>query len=341
MLAAAMALGAATLMASGAEASPSASPPTPEATSTTAAGVNYGTYSDLAYVAGGNSQQVLDLYVPEKTSRPTPLVVYVHGGGWSGGNKSELTSQKGWDTLLSKGFAVATINYTLSGTAVFPQQIYDVNAAIRYLRSVKGKYRLSGNIGLMGESAGGQLAALAGATCGVSSLQNTEGVTKGSSCVQAVFDGMGPTDFLEMDSHLYDDKSGKHDPPSSGESRYLGCTQGLSACPASTVERANPITYITSAGKLPPYYIVHGDADTAVPHYESEILFDALASVCADVTFDTMHGQNHFLFLAGALDPPYPAQTIQSSKNCSPVTSTDDTSLTWAGITSYFGSHVH
>jgi hypothetical protein len=96
----------------------------------------------------------------------------------------------------------------------------------------------------VGASAGGQLVALAGASCGVSSLQNKEGVTTGSSCVQAVVDGMGPTDFLEMDDHLYDSTSPKHEPANSGESRYLGCAQGLEACPASTVERANPITYL-------------------------------------------------------------------------------------------------
>ena len=106
------------------------------------------------------------------------------------------------------------------------------------------------------------------------------------------------------------------------------------------MERANPITYITSARKLPSYYIVHGDADNAVPHYESEILFNALTAACADVTFDTMHGQDHFMLIMGALNPPYPAQTVQSSENCSPVSSTDSVSLTWAGIASYFQGHV-
>jgi acetyl esterase/lipase len=342
VVAATVALCAATVLSSGAAASTSspARLPAPSSTSTTAAGTGYGMYAGLAYVNGGTSEQVLDLYVPTHTTRPAPLIVYVHGGGWTGTGRSELTAQTGWDTLLSEGFAVATIDYTSSSTAVFPQQIYDVNAAIRYLHSVKGTYRLDGSIGLMGESAGGQLAALAGASCGVGSLQNTEGVTKGSSCVQAVFDGMGPTDFLQMDSHLYSSTSAKHDPASSAESRYLGCTEGLSACFASTVERANPITYITSASKLPSYYIAHGDADNSVPHYESEILFSALTAACADVTFDTMHGQDHFMLLMGALNPPYPAQTVLSSKNCSPVSSTDSVSLTWAGIASYFQGHV-
>ena len=298
------------------------------------------TYTNLAYVAGGNGRQVLDLYLPQHVGRPVALVLYIHGGGWAGGDKSELQANSGWQTYLNQGFAVASINYTLSDTAKFPQQIYDVNAAIRFLRANAGKYRLNGKIGLWGGSAGGQLAALAGASCGVSSLQNKEGVTKGSSCVQAVVDGMGPTDFLEMDDHLYDSTSLKHDPANSAESRYLGCAQGLKACPASTVERANPITYLTTSSQVPPYFIVHGDADTLVPHWESEILFDALRSVCADATFTTVHGEGHMLFLTGALDPPYPAVTVQSSQGCAPVTTSDGPSLTWGAIGAFFGSHL-
>src|SRR5216684_754410 len=176
--------------------------PGPTASPTITAGSTYTTYSNLSYVADGTTAQTLNLYVPKDTGRPVPLIVYIHGGGWSGGDASELQANSGWQTYLSDGFAMASINYTLSGTAKFPQQIYDVKAAIRYLRAVAPRYHLDGQIGLWGESAGGQLAALAGATCGVAPLEGSEGVTHESSCVQAVVDGMGPTDFLQMDTHL-------------------------------------------------------------------------------------------------------------------------------------------
>jgi acetyl esterase/lipase len=68
----------------------------------------------------------------------------------------------GWDTFLSQGFALASLNCTLSDTAKFPQQIFDVKAALRFLRANAHKYRLNGKIGIWGASAGGQLAALAG-----------------------------------------------------------------------------------------------------------------------------------------------------------------------------------
>jgi acetyl esterase/lipase len=291
-------------------------------------------------MANGNSQQVLDLYVPHTARGRVPVIVYVHGGGWGGGDKSELQGLSGWQTYLSQGFAVASVNYTLSGTAKFPQQIYDVKAAIRFLRANTGRYHLDGDVGLWGGSAGGQLVALAGATCGVASLEGKEGVTRGSSCVQAVVDFSGPTDFLQMDDHLLNDAALHHNPPNSAESQYLGCTDGLPACAASTVERANPITYLTSSSDVPPYLIAHGDADPLVPHWESEILFNALTTVCANVTFYTLHGQDHFFPFAGALDPPYPTQVIQSSHGCGPVATADGPPLSWAAVATFFHAHL-
>jgi acetyl esterase/lipase len=316
--------------------------PSPTASPTSTASNTYTTYSGLSYVPNGTSAQTLNLYVPKGIHGPVPLIIYIHGGGWSGGDASELQANSGWQTYLNDGFAMASINYTLSGTAKFPQQIYDVKAAIRYLRKVAPRYHLDGQIGVWGESAGGQLAALAGATCGVAPLEGNEGVTRESSCVQAVVDGMGPTDFLQEDTHLLNSSALLHDPASSPESQYLGCTNGLVACDASTVERANPITYITSSSHLPPYLEVQGDADELVPHWESQILFNALAAACANVTFYTPHGQGHTLFLTGALNPPYPAETVQSSQDCgSPVTNTNGPALSWNTLATFFHAHLH
>lgn len=309
--------------------------PTPSRTSTD----TYTLYSNLAYVPGGNGQQILDLYLPKNSDRrPVPLIVYVHGGGWLAGDKTELTMNSGWQTYLSEGFAIASIDYTLSGTAIFPQQIYDVKASIRYLRANAAKYHVNGDeIGLWGESGGGQLVALAGASCGVSSLEGHEGVSdRVSSCVQAVVDGFGPTDFLQMDAHLYNSSSLQHNPPSSPESRYVGCTSGLPACAPSTVERANPITYLTSSTKVPPFLIIHGDADTLVPIWESQILFSALNSVCADATFYTMHGLGHGTAITVALSDPSTPQTVQSSTGCGPATTSNGPALTWASLGTFF-----
>jgi acetyl esterase/lipase len=339
----AVALCAVTTLAVGVTAAAAATTPTPSVTPspTSTASSTYDTHSNLSYVPGGTSAQTLNLYVPKDIRRPVPLIIYIHGGGWSGGDASELQANSGWQTYLNDGFAIASINYTLSGSAKYPQQLYDVKAAIRYLRSVAPRYRLDGQIGLWGESAGGNLAALAGATCGVAPLEGDEGVTRESSCVQAVVDGMGPTDFLQMDTHLLNATALKHDPASSGESQYLGCTLGLLACDASTVERANPITYITSTSHEPPYLLVQGDADELVPHWESQLLFNALSAACDNVTFYTPHGQGHLLFFTGALNPPYPAETVQTSTGCSTPVTTSGPTLTWDTLATFFKASLH
>jgi len=305
-----------------------------------AAAAGYTSLPGITYVAGGTSAQTLDLYLPTGTSRPRPVIVYVHGGGWSGGSSSELQGMAGWQSFLSAGFALASINYTSSSTRVFPQQIFDVKSAIRFLRANAARYGLSNRIGIWGGSAGGQLAALAGTSCGVASLEGDQGVRTGSSCVQAVVDVVGPTDFLQMDSHLLNSSAMQHNPASSPESRYLGCTEGLLACPVAVVQRANPITYISRSRVQPPFLIAHGDADSAVPHWESEILFTALSRACADVSFHSLKGQDHFMSFSGAFDPPYPAQTVSSSRRCGPVATAAGPPMSWARIAAFFRSHL-
>jgi acetyl esterase/lipase len=312
---------------------------------------SYTSYSNIEYVAGGTSEQNLDLYVPTGSDRARPLIIFVHGGGWSGGGKNEL-DQTNKQAFLDAGFAIASVNYTLSGTAKFPQQIYDLKAAIRYLRANAREYGLDGSIGLWGHSAGGQLVALAGTSCGVRPLEGNEGNRQASSCVQAVVDGYGPTDFLQMDTHLTVPGAGLHDPASSAESQYLGCTSGLLACPVSTVEAANPITYITASSRqgdrgdrdnrLPAFLIAHGDADTAVPIWESQILYTALSHACDDVSFYTLHGIGHVFFLnfVNALNPPYPSSTLVKSDHCSPTRTTESTTLTWQTLVGFFHTHL-
>ena len=97
---------------------------------------------DLEYVRRGHERNKLDLYLPQKRSRPLPVIVWIHGGAWEGGSKSERPPAL---FLVPKGYAVASIGYRLSKDAIFPAQIQDCKAAIRWLRANAAKYRLDGD----------------------------------------------------------------------------------------------------------------------------------------------------------------------------------------------------
>jgi acetyl esterase/lipase len=249
----------------------------------------------------------LDLYLPADRSAPKPLVIWIHGGGWAVGDQRgggiQAPAYQDWQkvlaTLAGRGYVVASITYRLSGEAKFPAAIYDVKAAVRWLRANAGRYGVDPDrVVAWGGSAGGQLAALLGTSCKVAELEGTPvRGAEGSSCVQAVVDFYGPTDFLQMDAQrLPNTNSPAHDSPTSGESLYLGCV--LHECPPEKVRLANPIAFADRSD--PPFLIMHGDADTAVPPKQSQILYDALTAAGVKAELQFVPGVNHIF--AGATD---------------------------------------
>ena len=215
----------------------------------------------------------MDIYIPPGVSESTRTVVFIHGGAWRNGSKARTMPH--CTKLYKEGFVVVGINYRLSGDGIFPAQIFDCKAAIRYLKTNASKYHIDTcNIGVTGTSAGGHLVALLGTSNGEPSLEGLHlGNTGVSSDVHAVADFFGPTDFLQMD--LYPspncDNPMKHDTVTSPESQLVGCW--ISTCP-SRVAEANPLSYIN--GNEPPFSIHHGDADCLVPVHQSIILHDSL-----------------------------------------------------------------
>ncbi len=240
------------------------------------------TLKDIAYVPEGHERQKLDLYLPPaEPNAPLPLIVWVHGGAWQAGSKEGCPAVG----FVEKGYAVASINYRLSRHAIFPAQIQDCQAAIRWLRAHAGEYRIDPNrFGVWGGSAGGHLVALLGTAGNVEAFDvgSHAGV---SSRVQAVCDFFGPTDFAKMSSFW---TTMDHDAADSPESRLIG---GPVQESPELVRRANPITYVTKDD--PPFLIVHGDKDPLVPHNQSEMLYDALTKAGVEVTFYTVRGGGH------------------------------------------------
>ncbi len=236
---------------------------------------------DVVYVKGGGASQSLDVFVPNESKNP-PLIVFIHGGGWVGGSKDKNPAMQ----FTRSRFAVASINYRLSGEAIFPAQIADCRAAIRYLRSHANEYGYDGDkIGVWGTSAGGHLVALLGTGAEVRELDGDNKDTSISCAVQAVADFFGPTDLLAVKNFP---SSIKHVGPSSPESKLLG---GPATERKELAALANPITHI---GKnIPPFLIMHGDKDPLVPLNQSELLRDALKKAGADFEFNAVAGAGH------------------------------------------------
>ena len=191
--------------------------------------------------------------------------------------------------LATHGFAAAVIDYRLSSEALFPAQIYDCKAAVRWLRANAAKHGLdAAHIGAWGESSGGHLASLLGVAGNVAALEGDAGNTNESSQVQAVVDFFGPTDFLQMEAHILPGSWLHHDSPDSPESRLIG---GPIQENRDKAEQANPIKYATR--DAPPFFIAHGEQDLLVPCNQSELLFEALKKAGDNVTFYKIAGAGH------------------------------------------------
>ena len=235
----------------------------------------------------------LDLYRPAAASRPTPLIVWIHGGAFAMGHRSLLADfladAQFFALLVRNGYAVASIDYRLSGEARFPAQLHDVKAAIRWLRSRSDELGIDASrVAVWGESAGGHLAAIAGTTSGSIEMEGAVGIPDSSSTVDAVVDWYGPTDFAAMDRQAPHDAQQTHGDAGSPESRLIGAVVDLSP---ELVARANPCSYVRPG--LPPFLIAHGTADRLVPFGQSVLLVEALRSAGVPVAFRAVEGAGH------------------------------------------------
>ena len=250
---------------------------------------------DQPYFVNWHPRQKLDLYFQQHTDYPLPLIIWIHGGAWLEGSKDEYAPLE----YLAEGYAVASINYRLSQHAIFPAQIEDCKAAVRWLRVNAQKYNLDPQrFAAWGASAGGHLAAMLGVTGDVTNFEIGENLGM-SSRVQSVVDYFGPTDFLQMDAHRTPDGV-PHDETQSPESLLVG---GWIRENPGRVARANPLTYVTA--RAAPFLIVHGDHDPIVPHHQSQLLEGALKKAGVPVTFYTVEGGGH----GGFTDPQVPEVT--------------------------------
>lgn len=254
-------------------------------------GLTYGTYVDRY---GATQALKLELLVPAGAAEPVPVVVWIHGGGWKSGSRLPIPARV--SDLCSRGYAVASVDYRLTGVALWPAQIQDVKGAVRWLRAHAGAYGLDPDrFASWGDSAGAHLASMLGLSGGVSTITagsttvDVEGATGGnlgqSSRVQAVVHWYGATDSLQM--HFYP-STVNHDAASSDESRLVG---GAIQDRPEIVATTNPITYASADD--PPLLAMHGTLDKLIVFNQSQLLVDALRDAGVSATLRPVLGAGH------------------------------------------------
>lgn len=242
-------------------------------------------HTDVVYASIKGRDLSLDIYAPAtKPESPIPVIVWVHGGGWRNGSKAGVGRSL---PILSKGYGLVSVEYRLSGEALFPAAIADVKAAFRWVRANASTYGFDpARMGAWGSSAGGHLVALLGTAHEVADWDAIHEENSGvSSRPDAVCNWFGPTDFLRMNDFP---SRIDHDSPDSPESKFIG---GPIQENEEKAQRANPISYVTADD--PPMLHMHGELDRAVPFNQSELLHAALEDAGVDSTLYMVKSADH------------------------------------------------
>lgn len=230
---------------------------------------------DLEYAQPKGISLKLDLYRPSaKPSAPMPLVIWVHGGGWSKGSKANCPAA--W--LAAKGYAVASLDFRLLPDHPWPAQIEDPIAALRWLRKESGKYGYDAErSAAMGGSSGGHVVALWGTL--TLPLEDK---------VKAVVDWYGPTDLLTMPPNVLSEKRTRAELAKANGALLLG---GIVMDQPEKAKAVSALHQVTKDDV--PFLIMHGAADTSVPVDQSERLHAALKAAGVESTLKLLSGAGH------------------------------------------------
>ena len=227
---------------------------------------------NLIFGSEGGEKQLLDLYLPTTEEALRPAIVFIHGGGWSGGDKGGWAKQA--EEMAKLGYVAISINYRLAPKHKYPAAVIDSQGAVRWLKINSEKYRIDPErIGSMGDSAGGHLAAMLGVR---ETYPNSAPKDAFSSKVNCVVDYYGRMDLvLSGGAHDYrPDFIGKSLPE--GETLY---------------REASPITYVSKTSA--PFLIVQGARDPQVEPAQSYKMIEALDRAGVEATLIVISKQGH------------------------------------------------
>ena len=234
---------------------------------------------DIEYGNVNGRPLLLDLYQPRDREGPLPGIVLIHGGGWSGGNRSDYKYY--CVRFPQMGYVVATVSYRLVGEAPFPACIEDVKCAVRWMRAHAEQYGINPDaIAAIGGSAGGHLSMMLGYSPDVPELEGTGGHEDYSSAVQAVVNLYGPTDLTPEEFHEHP--------------TLVAFFGGKTFAEAPDQYRlASPLTHLRKGA--PPTLVIQGTDDDIVPVAQADLLVERLRELGVEHEYLRMHGYPHTL----------------------------------------------
>lgn len=227
--------------------------------------------TDIVYASRGGRELRLDLYRPRPGKGPFPAVVYIHGGGWRSGSRRQLRRYA--IHMAAAGFVGAAIEYRLSGEAKYPAAVDDARAAVAWLRENAASYDVDPHrIGVVGQSAGGHLAALLGV--GVDA----------ESPVQAV---------AVLNAVLDLPAAARANPLATGTAITSFLGYAYTERP-ELWSQASPLSHVSCRSS--PMLLLHGTDDTVVPFAQSVAMSAALERAGVPVELSSATGVGHLWF---------------------------------------------
>lgn len=259
---------------------------------------------DLTYGTVNGKELKLDAYLCEGKT-PAPAVIFIHGGGWRGGDKAQAPEFLR-QPMFDAGVSILSINYRLSGEALYPAQVDDTTRAVQFVRSKAQEWRLKPDrIAVMGPSAGGHLALWIGLHDDRANRRSADPVERQSSRACAIVNYFGPTNF-----HLL--KKIQHRHPA-----YLllfGFQQGdpPTSISDAQMDAVSPITYVSRDD--PPVFTAHGTGDVTVPVEHARELIARLKEKGVATEDYLLEAGNHGLSNPSPSWPDYRKATIEFLK---------------------------